>query len=303
MQSAYSYAETLEISQRINWKIEDLIGGDKRLDFGKPFLPDSLAATQAMKFLRADERLILNQIRGHGYLYIFGLVEEFILPFLLDHTRPQLSADDTRTRALLQFAGEEAKHIQLFKRFRTEFTRDFGHECEVIGPPEAIAQAVLAHPPLAVALVILQIEWMTQRHYLDSIRDDNRMDPMFKSLLKHHWMEEAQHAKLDTLIVEAIVARSTPAENKAGFAGYLSIGGLVDSGLLKQVELDMASFMAVTGRKLTEEDQAGFKQIQHKAMRWTILGSGMTHPRFRATLGQIDREADLKLETIAPMFC
>jgi hypothetical protein len=303
MQSSYSYAETLQISQRINWKIEDLVGGDKHLDFSKPFMPESLAGTQNMKFLRANERLLLNQIRGHGYLYIFGLVEEFILPFLLDHTRPQLQENDDRTRALLQFAGEEAKHIQLFKRFRTEFINDFGHECDVIGPPEAIAQAVLAHPDLSVALVILQIEWMTQRHYLDSIKDDGKLDPMFKSLLKHHWMEEAQHAKLDTLIVEAIAARCTPAEIQAGFDGYLAIGALVDSGLQKQVELDLASFEAATGRKLTDEDREGFIEAQRKSMRWTFLGSGMTHPRFRATLGQIDPAADMKLDTIAPMFC
>ncbi len=45
---------------------------------------------------------------------------------------------------------------------------------------------------------------------------------MFKSLLRHHWMEEAQHAKLDTLIVEAIAARLTPAEIVGGVEGYLA---------------------------------------------------------------------------------
>jgi hypothetical protein len=129
------------------------------------------------------------------------------------------------------------------------------------------------------------------------------MDPLFKSLLKHHWMEEAQHAKLDTLIVESIAARSTPAEIQAGFEGYLAIGGLIDSGLQRQVELDMESFAAASGRVLTDEDRAGFIEIQRKSMRWTFLGSGMTHPRFRATLGQIDAASDMKLDTIAPMFC
>ncbi|MEX0804382.1 MAG: hypothetical protein WD688_13860 [Candidatus Binatia bacterium] len=47
---------------------------------------------------------------------MFGLVEEFILPYVVDHARPQLSGDDYRVRVLLQFAGEEAKHIHLFKR-------------------------------------------------------------------------------------------------------------------------------------------------------------------------------------------
>ena len=53
---------------------------------------------------------------------------------------------------MLQFACEEAKHIQLFKRFREDFEAGFGTSCDVIGPPEAIAQAVLGHHPLAVAL-------------------------------------------------------------------------------------------------------------------------------------------------------
>jgi hypothetical protein len=66
-------------------------------------------------------RTELNQIRGYGYLYTFGLVEEFILPFILDHVRAHLNGDDCRTRALLHFAGEEAKQIQLFKTFAAEF--------------------------------------------------------------------------------------------------------------------------------------------------------------------------------------
>ena len=34
--------------------------------------------------------------------------------------------------------AEEAKHIHLFNRFREEFRRGFGVECEVIGPADAI---------------------------------------------------------------------------------------------------------------------------------------------------------------------
>ena len=32
--------------------------------------------------------MTLNQIRGHEYLAMFGLVEEFILPYVVDHARP-----------------------------------------------------------------------------------------------------------------------------------------------------------------------------------------------------------------------
>jgi len=204
MKQAYTYAGALAASERINWRVEDIIGGDKRLDFTRPFLPESLARVTPLTFLGQAEQRTLNQIRGLGYLYTFGLVEEFILPFVLDHTRGRLAGDDYRVRAFLEFASEEAKHIHLFRRFREEFEAGFGTPCAVIGPPEAIAQAVLAKEPLAVALTILHIEWMTQRHYIDSVQDDQGLDPQFKSLLKHHWMEEAQHAKLDTLMVQAL---------------------------------------------------------------------------------------------------
>ena len=125
-QHGYTYAATLAASQRINWQVEDIIGGERRLDFDKPFMPDSLARTQAIDCLGDDEKLLLNQIRGNGYLCMFGLVEEFILPFVVDHARPRLAGDDARARAFLQFAGEEAKHIDLFKRFRHEFEAGFG---------------------------------------------------------------------------------------------------------------------------------------------------------------------------------
>src|SRR5215831_2238519 len=224
----YTYKSALAASEKINWRVEDIIGPDKPLDFRRPFMPESLARTSDLTFLTSDERLKLNQIRGNTYLGIFGVVEEFILPFVMDHARPLLDTDDYRTRAFLEFAGEEAKHIHLFKRFRDEFERGFNTPCDVIGPPAAIRDAVLSHHPLAVALVVLQIEWMTQAHYEDSVRDSTMLDPQFKSLLRHHWLEESQHAKLDTLMVEAIADRCSDTEITRAIAEYAEIGAFID---------------------------------------------------------------------------
>jgi hypothetical protein len=302
MTSAYSYQETLKISEKSNWRVEDLIGGDKRLDFTRPFLPESLARLDSLDFLTSEEKVLLNQIRGYGYLYTFGLVEEFILPFVLDHVRAKLNVDDYRTRALLHFAGEEAKHIQLFKAFAAEFKQGFVTYCETIGPPEAIGRAVLSHSPLGVALVILQIEWMTQMHYLDSIRDDVVLDSQFKSLLRHHWMEEAQHTKLDTLMVQALSDSCSPAEIKKGFDDYAAIGAIIDGGMQQQVEFDLQSFQRAAGRELSPAEQERFRSIQTQALRWTFLGSGMTHPNFLATVGELDPAARTRIETMAPAF-
>ena len=74
----YSFKEILENAERVRWRVEDIVGGDKRLDFKRPFLPESLARVDSMDFLTSQEKLLFNQIRGYGYLYTFGMVEEFI---------------------------------------------------------------------------------------------------------------------------------------------------------------------------------------------------------------------------------
>jgi hypothetical protein len=301
--TTYTYEGALATAQRVNWKIEDVIGGDKRIDFSKPFLPESLAGVRGLDFLSSDEQRTLNQIRGLGYLVMFGLVEEFILPFVLDEARPRLADDDYRTRALIQFAGEEAKHIQLFKRFREEFDAGFGHRCEVIGPPEAVAAKVLSYSPLAVGLLTLHIEWFVQRHYLESIRDDQGLDPQFKSLLKHHWLEEAQHTKLDTLMVETLAEGRSATEIEAAVEEYLHIGGLIDAGLKQQVDFDLDAFTRATGRELNEEEKDQFRREQLQANRWAYLGSGMSHEKFLATLGSISPAARKRVEEVAPAFC
>lgn len=299
----YSYRSALETSERIQWKVSDLLNDERRLDFTKPFLPESLARTEELSFfLNADERRVFNQIRANTYLAMFGIVEEFIVPFLLDHVRPLLHGDDYRMRAILQFADEEAKHIQLFRRFAEAFREGFGTHCDVIGPPADIAQAVLSHHPLGVALAILQIEWMTQRHYIESVKDSRDLDPCFKSLLKHHWLEEAQHAKIDTLVVNAIAENLTPEQIARGIDDYVAIGGIVDGGLQQQIQFDLDAFERATGRFLTSSERELCMKSQLQANRYTYLGSGMTHPSFLQTLGNLNRDALLRVAELAPAF-
>jgi hypothetical protein len=298
----YDFGDVLASSIRAAWQIEDILPPDSKLDFSLAFLPEAIAGTGAAPGLSAEERLTLNHIRGHEYLSMFGLVEEFILPFVLDHARPQLDGDDLRVRALLNFAGEEATHIHLFKLFHGLFTDSFATPCEVIGPPQAIAAEILRHDPLAVALLILHIEWMSQRHYVDSIRHDGEIDPLFKSLLKHHWMEEAQHAKLDTLMVAALVEGRDEAGLNRAIDEYLEMGGFLDGGLKAQAELNLDALERASGRMLGAALREELHAQQHQMLRRTYIGSGMTHPKFVATLAAISPEARDRVAEVAPIF-
>ena len=303
MFQAFNFKDVLAASGRAAWQIEDVLSDSARLDFGRDFLPESLARTVAAPGLSPAQRRLLNHIRGHEYLCIFGLVEEFILPFVLDHARPQLNGDDERVRALLNFAGEEAKHIHLFRLFHKRFTSAFGTPCEVIGPPEAVAAEVLRHDPLAVALLILHIEWMTQRHYVDSVRDDGDLDPLFKSLLRHHWMEEAQHAKLDTLMVAALCEGRDEAGIDKAIGEYLEMGMFLDNGFKAQAALNLAALEQASGAALAEDVRSGLLEQQHQALRWTYIGTGMTHPKFVATLAAMSPAARDRIAEVAPAFC
>lgn len=296
----FNYEATLASSLRAQWQLDDVLKIDQDLDFSLNFMPESLARTATLESLSPFEQRILNHISAHQYLSIFGIVEEFILPFVLDHARPHLLGDDWRVRAILNFAGEEAKHIQLFKRFHNAFVRGFPVECQMIGPSEAIGAEVLKHDPLAVGLVILMIEWMTQQHYLGSIRDDGSIDPLFKSLMKNHWMEEAQHAKLDTLIVDALAEGRTEEQIDKAMDEFFEIGAFLDEGLKQQAGFNLDALEVAIGRKL--DDREAIEAQQHQAARWTYIGSGMVHERFIQLLSSLSPRAAQRIAEAAPLF-
>jgi len=296
----FNYEATLASSLRAQWQLDDVLREDQDLDFSRNFMPESLARTAVLNGLNPFEQRILNQISAHQYLTIFGVVEEFILPFLVDHARPHLLGDDWRVRAILNFASEEAKHIHLFKRFHRAFVRGFPVECQMIGPSEAIGAEILKHDSLAVGLVILMIEWMSQQHYLGSIRDDGDIDPLFKSLLKNHWIEESQHAKLDTLIVDALAVGRTEEQIDKAIDEFFEIGAFLDDGLKMQAGFNLDALEKAIGRKL--ENRGEILAQQHQAARWTYIGSGMVHERFKNTLHSMSRRAAERIAEAAPLF-
>ena len=116
-------------------------------------------------------------------------------------------------------------------------------------------------------------------------------------------MEEAQHARLDTLIVEALAEGRDEAGIQHALDEYLEIGMYLDQGLKMQAELNLDAFERATGRKLAEDERNALAEQQHQALRWTYLGSGMTHPKFVATLAAISPAARDRIAEIAPAFC
>ena len=283
--ATYSFDSVYRSSLQVNWKIEDILGGDKVLDFRRPFLPEALVGAEGLEFLAPTEQLVVNHIRAHSYLYLFGLVEEFIVPCVIDEARARIhKVDHVEIRALLHFAEEESKHIDLFKQFREEFHAGFHQECVVIGPVEAIAEQVLSKSTMGVLLTILHIEWATQRHYVESVRENVGLDHQFCSLLRYHWMEEAQHTKLDQLLIDSLTTHLSSQEIEHGIEDCLAISRLLDELFVQQVELDLQAVTMAMGRPLAEPEQQAYRIGQRQSYQNTFLLAGMTHPKFKDTV-------------------
>jgi hypothetical protein len=140
---------------------------------------------------------------------------------------------------------------------------------------------------------------MTQKHYVDSVKSDTRIDPLFASLLEHHWIEESQHAKVDTLIVDKLARELDPARIDAAIDDYISIGKLIDGGLTAQVDLDLVSLERALGRTCTEAESREIRAAQQAAYRSAFLVAGMTHPAFDKALRELSPAGHARVAELA----
>lgn len=296
--AAHSYASILRDAQKARWSLDEVSEWVHRIDFTQPFLPNALVRVDELAFLDPEARRYANQIRAHSYVRLFALVERFILPFVMLHAGESLHRSSEELLALMQFGEEEAKHIALFERFSESFELGFGAGCEVVGPADEIANSVLAEDPLAIGLAVLHIEWMTQDHFLRSVRGAEDIDPSYKNLLRCHWAEEAQHAKLDALLIEKGVLRRSEPERERAVRGYLGILGALEAALRQQVELDIEAFVRAGG-SLTDAQRDAWRALQAPAYNEAFLRAGLVHPRLKDTIDRHFPNSDAQLAAAA----
>ena len=294
----YSYSDCLHHSIKHAWTIEDCFQG-RDFDFSKPFLPERIAGTASLTCLNDQEKLRLNQIRANSYCHIFAFVEEYIVPMVLDHARRDVFGDETRLRFLLRFAEDETKHQEMLRRAMAQIEQGLGHSCSVIPGRETVAEVVLGKSPLAALLLTSLIEWFTQLHYVAHVRDAGDLDPLFQDILRYHWIDEAQHAKGDTLLIEEVASAMSEAEREQAVDELLELGTAVDGLLANQIELDIEALEAATGRRFKDSEREEIRARQRRAYRWTFLISGLEHPRFVQTESDVTRAGGSKTAVAA----
>jgi hypothetical protein len=282
----FTYRDVIRNSIKVCWQVDDLIPPDFELDLTRPQLPEAIARAMVLDFLSEREQLALNHIRSHAYMNIFIFVEEYVIAQTLHHAEAELFGDHDALRALLRFSEEEIKHQAMFNRYCTAFKQAFQGPCEVLSSAAQVANVILGHPPMGVMLTTLHLEIVTQQHYIDSIRDHGT-NPLFVRLLKHHWLEEAQHTKIDMLELAKMAEHADPEAVQGAFRDYLAIVASLDDLLRQQVEMDLVSIQAFCGREFTDGQKEQYRELQHDSYRRDFIRLSVTHPQFLNFCGEL----------------
>ena len=162
-----------------------------------------------------------------------------------------------------------------------------------------MAKIVLSKSRLCGYLLTSMVEWFTQLHFVEHVHNRKELDGLFHDLLKYHWMDEAQHAKIDSLLIDELTREISPADREKAIDELLELGGAVDTLLSQQADLDLQSLERATGRTLRDEEKAEIKQHTQRAYRWTFLVSGLEHPNFVKIVGELTAEGQGKLRAAA----
>jgi len=288
--STYSYADCLQKSYRVNWKISDVIGG-RHFDPSRRWLPAKLSAADRIACLTPAEKLKLSQVEMGAYAHLFGYVEEFIAPKMVTLAQDFMLDNREAFDALTNFAAEEVKHMTLFREIRAGVDAALGFPLALLPGATDVARAVLGKHTGAVLLLTAAIEWFTQLHYLTCFENDESLDPFTRHIFRSHWLEESQHARMDHLETLRAFRHMTEAEKDHAVDDLIDLVAAVDGLLQTQAGLDVQNLQACLWRPLGEDERQEVYAGVLAAKRYTFIESGVTHPNFQELFGLVTTAA------------
>ncbi len=296
-----SVSAILRDSEEAYWSLDEVTTGLIDLDFSRPFMPEALVHANGISFLDDSERLVLNQIRGHAYLGISAIGERFVLPFILSQASRTHHRDEEEFLALMGASHRAAKHIVAFARLGSACERGFETELGLLGPAAEAIAPLLTRDTLAVGLLALHVETAAQAHSLRAMRCTEPINEPFRRFLQLHWREESQTARLFELVLGELTNEASRHERERAFEQYLAMLDVLAVSLHEQVRLDLTAF-EWTLRRLSDEEQAEWIDVQRRSYEDVFLGCGVEHPAVRRTVANLLGEPSTALLGAAERF-
>ena len=170
--------------------------------------------------------------------------------------------------------------MHLFREVGRRVDGKLGFPLELIDGQSEVAHAVLSKNRGAVLLLTAAIEWFTQHHYVSSMNHCDELDPLTREIFRCHWMEEAQHARLDHLEAIRLFRDMTAKEREEAIEDFIWLLAAIDGLLEQQVILDFANLGRHLDRTFTDQERQEILVGLLKAKRHSFIESGVTHPNF-----------------------
>jgi len=267
-------------------------------DFSKRFLPLALCGDDLPEWMSEEQRLKLNQIRGYSYAHIFYFFEEFIVAQTCSTVNDYVYVDREAVSAILKFAEEETKHQRLFAFMKERLVAGFGFKPEGISGKEEAARQVCSHSDFAVYLLCLVTEWLTQRHYVECFKEEvDALDSSFVKVFRLHWTEEAQHARLDQLLLNELRQTMNDDELATAHDEFEQLLRLLEELLVEQSKLDLKTFESAYG-VLNQQQHSELLQQLCTDWRWTFIVSGLEQKAFKNVYQASFPESKIRLANI-----
>jgi len=299
-----AYAKCVEVSKRVRWELErDVIRG-RVFDFGQKFMPDGLSHVSRLPFLSPADRRFFSQIQGRTYANMFGLVERFIGPKILEVSRDHWFGDQTAFEALVRFTDEELKHQELFRRVERMSASGMPEGYKFIPDANAVASVVLGKSTWSVLALICHIEIFVLAHFRQAIEPDAELSDVWKDVFTFHAREESQHAILDELEWKREDAKISPDARDMAVGDLIELVAAVDGLLQTQAAADSDYFISQASDRLSADAQEQVRKAFLTAYRWQYIVSGVQEPRFISLLQKqvSDAQMDRIGRALAPIL-
>jgi hypothetical protein len=175
---------------------------------------------------------------------MFGLVERFIGPKMLEVSREHWFGDQTAFEALVRFTDEELKHQELFRRMERLCAAGMPEGYKFLPDANAVASVVLGKSTWSVLALICHIEIFVLAHYARPSRPTTSCRGV-EGCLHVPRQGRVAHAILDELEWKREDARISAEAREQAVGDLIELVAAVDGLLQMQAKSDLEYFCHV----------------------------------------------------------
>ena len=289
-------------SEKLNWNFQKELG-ELEFDFSKRFLPKRFCGQGLPTWLSPEEKKKLNHLRGYSYAHLFMFCEEFILRHALLSANQYLHRDNEPLSALLRFSEEEIKHQRMFMLIKERLEGGLGFKPEAISNKEEVAAEICKNSSFAVYLLVLIMELLTQRHFVECFRQEEKsLDPGFVKVFRLHWVEEVQHTRIDILELNSLASEMTESEICESIDEFVLMTNYLKIHISSQNSLDVRNFEIMLGCVFTDQQRQELLLVLEKDFLWVFILSGLEHDSFRMLYKNLIPSHALQIDQMVEMI-